>query len=134
MDINRFSNSLKYISFMLSSYLAANRASWIFFSQGQYIFTISRWGTLLISDYVKNQSRWYTAANRWKKLEIMDILFKWLPMMIRFIIWDKKGLIFIFWNFLNAMKVFNKLHGLKLILWYYLSHIASILNFSHFWW
>ena len=71
-------------------------------------------------------------------MDIVSLLFKWLPLMIRFIIFGKKVVIFLIRKYLNVMRFYHgkfvKLHVLKLILWYYLVHIDSILCLYRFWW
>ena len=65
-----------------------------------------------------------------KEMEMVALLFKWVLFIIRFFIFSKKGLLFLFQNCLNVAIIWN----LKLILLYYLAHIPSILVLSHFWW
>ena len=50
--------------------------------------------------------------------------------MIRLFVFSQKGLLFLFQDCLDVAIVWN----LKLILFYYLDHIPSILALYHFWW
>ena len=61
----------------------------------------------------------------------MTLFFKRMLIMIRFLTCSKK-LSRIYECHYNGKRV--KLHGLKLILLYYLAHIASVLVLSNFWW
>ena len=64
----------------------------------------------------------------------MALCFKWLPLVISFIVWYKKGLMSLFRDCLNLTSFYNgefiSLHALKLTLWYYLVHISYILGLS----
>ena len=107
------------------------------FLQRHNIFKVPTWGTLYLSGCGKHQSRWHPVDRFWKNY-IMVILFKWVQMMIRFVIWVKKGPLFLFWVCLD-FTIFHhgkyvKLRGLKCILWYCLEHISSFLELYNFGW
>ena len=72
-----------------------------------------------------------------EKMEITAILFKWVSLIIKLIIFGKEGPLLLFQDSLDITRFHNgkfvKLHGLKIMLWYYLSHIASIIKLSKFW-
>ena len=61
---------------------------------------------------------------------MVDLLFKWALLMIRFLIFSNRGLLFLLKDCLNVVIIWN----LKPILLYYLVHILSIIFLSHFWW
>ena len=67
-----------------------------------------------------------------KKMEITDLHFKCVQLMIRSIIWRNKGLLLLFRDCLNVtgfyLGKFVKIHALEIILFYYLVHIESILD------
>ena len=72
----------------------------------------------------------YTVAYCWQKMEMVDLLLNWVLLTIKFFVWSKNGLMFLYQDCLNITIMQN----LKLILLYYLSHIISILVLSRFWW
>ena len=65
-----------------------------------------------------------------EKMDMVDLLFKWVLFMIRFLICSKKGILLLFQKFLNFSIVWN----LKPILLYYLAHTPSILVLYTFLW
>ena len=138
VDISWFATYLQLHFFPVVMLSCCNQSSLQIFLQGLYIFTVPKWATLSLSECDKHQARWYPASRCLWKIVVVALLFKWVSLMIRFIIWVKKGLILLFWYFLNLTSFYRgkfvKNHSLKLILWYFLAHIAYVLDLSHFWW
>ena len=87
-------------------------------------------GSFLLSECNKHQAKPYPVDHCWRINVDGGSPVQMGTFMIRFFIFIKKGLLFLFQDCLNVAIMWN----LKLILSYYLAHIPYILILYKFWW
>ena len=56
----------------------------------------------MLSGCDKHQARRYPSARCWQKMEMVDLLFKFMLLIIGLFVWNKKGPMFLFQNCMNA--------------------------------